>query len=722
MASELEFVNYKEFVESLPARTVAKSGDKTVVSNSTDGPGSETNDALAQRILENNEAIPYSQTRKGGFLAGEVAVINGALMLANQNIAYNESLDLSKWTRVKSTDFSFKKASTTCVTRGSLSQENFYTYGICQGMHVVVTISGTNWTTESVSSGYAISVVQVYDDEGNVILDLTSNDRPASFDFVVPKGGAYMRARVRGDAGCEVLVVVENAGFVELYQSVGGKQGTDLFENGNINMNSSGNGFADSSSRVRTKTNLYVRVRKGDYVESLVSSGLRMYVNLLKDGESSWTSSGNWYAFANKRYVFNDDGVVALLFRLQPETTVSVEDIMSRMKIVSSCGGFSPGERLMRFVEGAEQADLSDKVRNVEIEGITSSIKYSAVIPVQGNSFVKVDFPETDVAGVSNNFLIRGIFFGSDTTAYYYRNKESGVDTAAATSWTLYIPSGVSAIRVGIRSAQNVKVKVSLRRVEVVRNENVLFKSVAHRGCRALAPQNTLPSFKIAAAVGFRYCEADIRKTSDGYLVCAHDDDISGVSTGTGNISEMTLAQLQSYKFNKGACSYFADTKIATYSDFLKCCKNTGMIPVLDVKVSGIEAQLVSEAKELGILEKVVFVYGYISMLSAIRALAPHSRLGMLLSDVADQNVTDILTVSSKADHSDVFFDVNHSTMTSEGVQRAKNASIPLECWTTGTLPDDYVSGLTMDSVMPLENSVKESELDNLIVINYDAG
>ena len=40
MASNLEFVSFKDFVENLPARTVAKSGDKSIVSNSTDGPGS----------------------------------------------------------------------------------------------------------------------------------------------------------------------------------------------------------------------------------------------------------------------------------------------------------------------------------------------------------------------------------------------------------------------------------------------------------------------------------------------------------------------------------------------------------------------------------------------------------------------------------------------------------------------------------------------------------
>lgn len=51
MASNLEFVNYKEFVESLPARTTAKSGDKTVVSNSSDGVGTESKDVQSEFVL-----------------------------------------------------------------------------------------------------------------------------------------------------------------------------------------------------------------------------------------------------------------------------------------------------------------------------------------------------------------------------------------------------------------------------------------------------------------------------------------------------------------------------------------------------------------------------------------------------------------------------------------------------------------------------------------------
>lgn len=79
MATELEFVNYKQFVESLPARTTAKSGDKTVVSNSTDGPGSETNAAQAQKVLAGNIAPTFDPTRtiSNPYKAGESVAYEG---------------------------------------------------------------------------------------------------------------------------------------------------------------------------------------------------------------------------------------------------------------------------------------------------------------------------------------------------------------------------------------------------------------------------------------------------------------------------------------------------------------------------------------------------------------------------------------------------------------------------------------------------------------------
>lgn len=47
---------------------------------------------------------------------------------------------------------------------------------------------------------------------------------------------------------------------------------------------------------------------------------------------------------------------------------------------------------------------------------------------------------------------------------------------------------------------------------------------IAHRGCTALAPENTVPSFLCAARLGLHAIETDVRLAADGALVCIHDD------------------------------------------------------------------------------------------------------------------------------------------------------------------------------------------------------
>lgn len=90
MATEMEFVNYKQFVENLPARTSAKSGDKTVVSNSTDGPGSETNAAQAQKVLAGNIAQEFDPERdeNNKYIAGKDVVVHGGKLYLFKNDHY----------------------------------------------------------------------------------------------------------------------------------------------------------------------------------------------------------------------------------------------------------------------------------------------------------------------------------------------------------------------------------------------------------------------------------------------------------------------------------------------------------------------------------------------------------------------------------------------------------------------------------------------------------
>lgn len=66
-----------------------------------------------------------------------------------------------------------------------------------------------------------------------------------------------------------------------------------------------------------------------------------------------------------------------------------------------------------------------------------------------------------------------------------------------------------------------------------------------HRGASGLAPENTLPSFAIAAALGVPYLELDVHGTRDGAIAVMHDDDLDRTTDGNGPIREVAWADVE---------------------------------------------------------------------------------------------------------------------------------------------------------------------------------
>jgi glycerophosphoryl diester phosphodiesterase len=70
---------------------------------------------------------------------------------------------------------------------------------------------------------------------------------------------------------------------------------------------------------------------------------------------------------------------------------------------------------------------------------------------------------------------------------------------------------------------------------------------IGHRGAAALAPENTLESFRVAVAAEVDLVEFDVVRLRDGDLVVAHSYDLHEVSHGArrGTIRDMHLAEIR---------------------------------------------------------------------------------------------------------------------------------------------------------------------------------
>jgi glycerophosphoryl diester phosphodiesterase len=66
----------------------------------------------------------------------------------------------------------------------------------------------------------------------------------------------------------------------------------------------------------------------------------------------------------------------------------------------------------------------------------------------------------------------------------------------------------------------------------------------AHRGGAGDWPENTMPAFEGAVALGYRYVETDVHVTADGVLVAFHDDRLDRVTDRHGAIDELTWTEV----------------------------------------------------------------------------------------------------------------------------------------------------------------------------------
>ncbi|HRO45176.1 glycerophosphodiester phosphodiesterase family protein [Agriterribacter sp.] len=129
---------------------------------------------------------------------------------------------------------------------------------------------------------------------------------------------------------------------------------------------------------------------------------------------------------------------------------------------------------------------------------------------------------------------------------------------------------------------------------------------IAHRGNHVKVPENTLESVKAAIKSGADYVELDLRTTKDGYLIIHHDATVDRMTNGTGNINNLTLAELQQLKVADKNKPTKKTYRIPTFSEVLKAAK--GKINIyLDFK-DAVVAETYRQIREAG-MEKQVVVY-----------------------------------------------------------------------------------------------------------------
>ena len=92
----------------------------------------------------------------------------------------------------------------------------------------------------------------------------------------------------------------------------------------------------------------------------------------------------------------------------------------------------------------------------------------------------------------------------------------------------------------------------------------------AHRGFNTIAPENSMPAFGAAVAMGAEEIEFDLWQTKDGEIVSLHDSTLDRVSDGSGKVYEHTYEELLQYDFGVKHGEKFKGMKILKFEEILK--------------------------------------------------------------------------------------------------------------------------------------------------------
>lgn len=99
---------------------------------------------------------------------------------------------------------------------------------------------------------------------------------------------------------------------------------------------------------------------------------------------------------------------------------------------------------------------------------------------------------------------------------------------------------------------------------------------IGHRGYCQFAPENTLPSFRLAMAAGADLVELDYHHTKDGKLLVIHDGELDRTSDATNRwsqkrikVSSKTAAEIQSLDAGSWFDAKYASTKLPLLAEAL---------------------------------------------------------------------------------------------------------------------------------------------------------
>lgn len=165
--------------------------------------------------------------------------------------------------------------------------------------------------------------------------------------------------------------------------------------------------------------------------------------------------------------------------------------------------------------------------------------------------------------------------------------------------------------------------------------ENGFTAISAHRGGPAPGfAENAIPTFENTLAQAPAMLEVDVARTRDGALVLMHDDTVDRTTTGSGDVRNLTLAQLQALRL-VDADGRALEAHPPSLAEALAWADGRAVLE-LDVKRGVSYEDVAREVEAAGAMGRVIFITYSVDGAARMARVAPEAMIYTTIERTAD--------------------------------------------------------------------------------------
>lgn len=203
---------------------------------------------------------------------------------------------------------------------------------------------------------------------------------------------------------------------------------------------------------------------------------------------------------------------------------------------------------------------------------------------------------------------------------------------------------------------------------------------MAHRGFSSKAPENTMSAFIQALEAGAEGIELDVHLTGDGEVVVIHDHTLERTTSGSGPVSEMTLAEVQRFDAGAWFSQEFSGEKVPSLREVLELVKEHNVLLNVETKAALGYEQLNDKVAllldEYALWEKTIISSFNHYALVHMKQIRPQARTGILYNCGLVNPWDYAKSIGAAALHP------HHLTIIPELVQAAQQHGLMVNVWT----------------------------------------